>query len=107
MNNATIRRIRNIAVAAAFAVGAVAAAGSAQARPADVTARVSHSAAEWSGVIGPNSTNPGPGWFYWTTYENHTQCLFDGFRRVALGLAKGVVCPARFDGLGYDQWLTY
>ncbi|MDI6105406.1 hypothetical protein QLQ12_43175 [Actinoplanes sp. NEAU-A12] len=108
MTNTTVRRVRNIAVAAALAAGTVTAtAGSAQARPADGSTLPPRPAAATAAVNGPNSTYPGPGWFYWWTYSNQGTCYADASRWLLQGLITGFLCPARFDGLGYDQWLRY
>ncbi|WP_433788675.1 hypothetical protein [Actinoplanes sp. CA-252034] len=103
-----IRRGCSIAVATAFTAGAVTiGGGGAQAQPADVTARPTLPVTASAGVNEPDSTSPGPGWFYRRTYGNQDLCRIDGFWYVAQGDIKGAYCPPRFDGHGYDQWLTF
>jgi hypothetical protein len=102
MNAMVARVARRAVIATAVTAGAVAAvAGTAQAAPnaAQESAKTA--------VSGPYSPYPGPGWFYWTTYGDQSKCLADGTRWIIQGIIRGVTCPGRYDGSGYDQWLSY
>lgn len=61
--------------------------------------------AELATAVGPNSTYPGPGWFFYTAFVHKNDCDLSGFLWVASGQATGSVCHPRFDGFGYDLWL--
>jgi len=56
-------------------------------------------------MAAPNSTPPGPDWFYYYSYPNKNMCDYYGYLLVINGYVSGSSCAPRYDLSGYDLWL--